>query len=203
MSNILIKQGYVGIFLFVVLNFISMLIYPGGTIIEPETKGYSFFYNFLSNLGESTVHQILKHRNIPSQDLFYDNYGAPYLTSGLNISISHSELFVAVCLSKEKVGIDLQIINEKIFKVSNKFINDLEKKLTEKNNLEKLTHLWTIKEAAYKYFTVGKLSLKNDIIVKQLGDDSNLQINGLGKHLNLKSKTIITPNYICSLVYDE
>ena len=55
MSNILIKQGYVGIFLFVVLNFISMLIYPGGTIIEPETKGYSFFYNFLSNLGESTA----------------------------------------------------------------------------------------------------------------------------------------------------
>ena len=51
MSNILIKQGYVGIFLFVVLNFISMLIYPGGTIIEPDTKGYSFFYNFLSNLG--------------------------------------------------------------------------------------------------------------------------------------------------------
>ena len=147
------------------------------------------------------VHQILKYRNIPSQDLFYDNYGAPYLTSGLNISISHSELFVAVCLSKEKVGIDLQIINEKIFKVSNKFINDLEKKLTEKNNLEKLTHLWTIKEAAYKYFTFGQLSLKNDIIVKQLGDDSKLQINGLGKHL--KSKTIITPNYICSLVYDE
>ncbi len=55
MSNILIKQGYVGIFLFVILNFISMVIYPGGTIIEPETKGYSFFYNFLSNLGESTA----------------------------------------------------------------------------------------------------------------------------------------------------
>ena len=101
------------------------------------------------------------------------------------------------------MGFYLQIINEKISKISHKFINDIEKKLTEKNNLEKLTHLWTIKEAAYKYFTVGQLSLKNDIIVKQLGDDSNLQINGLGKHLNLKSKTIITPNYICSLVYDE
>ena len=55
MSNILIKQGYLGIFLFVILNFISMVIYPGGTIIEPDTKGYSFFYNFLSNLGESTA----------------------------------------------------------------------------------------------------------------------------------------------------
>ena len=41
------------------------------------------------------VHQILKHRNIPSQDLFYNTYGAPFLTNGLNISISHSELFVA------------------------------------------------------------------------------------------------------------
>ena len=117
------------------------------------------------------VHQILKHRNIPSQDLFYNSFGAPFLTNGLNISISHSELFVAVCLSKEKVGIDLQIKNEKIFKVSSKFINDLEKKFTEKNNLEKLTQLWTIKEAAYKYFTMGHLSLKNDIIVNQLGDD--------------------------------
>ena len=46
MSNILIKQGYVGIFLFVILNFISMVIYPGGTIIEPETKGYSFSITF-------------------------------------------------------------------------------------------------------------------------------------------------------------
>ena len=32
-----------------------MLTYPGGTIFEPGTKGYSFFYNFLSNLGESTA----------------------------------------------------------------------------------------------------------------------------------------------------
>ena len=55
MSNIFIKQGYLGIFLFVILNFISMIIYPGGTIIEPDTKGYSFFYNFFSNLGEWTA----------------------------------------------------------------------------------------------------------------------------------------------------
>ena len=55
MSNIFIKQGYLGIFLFVILNFISMTIYPGGTIIEPDTNGYSFFYNFFSNLGEWTA----------------------------------------------------------------------------------------------------------------------------------------------------
>ena len=73
MSNILIKQGYVGIFLFVILNFISMVIYPGGTIIEPETKGYSFFYNFLSNLGESTAKN--GEDNIVSAYLFNANFG--------------------------------------------------------------------------------------------------------------------------------
>ena len=62
------------------------------------------------------VHQILKHRNIPSQDLFYNNYGAPFLTNGLNISISHSEFFVAVCLSKEKVGIDYRLYMKKFLK---------------------------------------------------------------------------------------
>ena len=76
------------------------------------------------------VHQILKHRNIPARDLFYNSYGAPSLSNGLNISITHSESFVAVCLSKEKMGIDLQIISQKISKISDKFINDLEKKLT-------------------------------------------------------------------------
>jgi len=39
MSNISIKQGYIGILLFVILNFMSMVVYPGGTIIEPDTKG--------------------------------------------------------------------------------------------------------------------------------------------------------------------
>ena len=55
MNNISIKQGYIGILLFLILNFISMVVYPGGTIIEPDTNGYSFFYNFLSNLGEWTA----------------------------------------------------------------------------------------------------------------------------------------------------
>ena len=147
------------------------------------------------------VHKILNHRNIQSHDLFYNSYGAPILKNGLNISITHSKLFIAVCLSKEKIGVDLEIINEKIFKVADKFINHLEKKLTEKNNLGRLTQLWTIKEAAYKYFSVGKLSFKSDILVSELGDESQLKINVSDQVLNLKSKSIITSNYICSIVY--
>ena len=32
-----------------------MIFYPGGTIIDKDTEGYLFFYNFLSNLGELTA----------------------------------------------------------------------------------------------------------------------------------------------------
>ena len=85
MSNILIKQGYIGIFLFVILNFISMVIYPGGTIIEPETKGYSFFYNFLSNLGESTAKN--GEDNIVSAYLFN--------SSMLTLSVSYFLFYVS------------------------------------------------------------------------------------------------------------
>ena len=41
----------VGCIQFVLLTFIAMLFYPGGTHDEPAAKGYSFFNNFFSDLG--------------------------------------------------------------------------------------------------------------------------------------------------------
>ena len=147
------------------------------------------------------VHQILKFKGFSSDELFYNKNGAPCLKNGLKISISHSDLYAAVCLSKEKIGIDLQTLNEKILRVVDKFTNQTEKKSIDENNLKDMTQLWTIKEAAYKYFSVGQLNLKSDILVSELGDESQLKINVSDQVLNLKSKSIITSNYICSIVY--
>lgn len=147
------------------------------------------------------VHQILKFKGFCSDDLIYNKDGAPFLKNGLKISISHSGLFIAVCLSKEKMGIDLQTVNEKILRIVDKFTNQTEKKLMDENNLEDMTQLWTIKEAAYKYFSVGQLNFKSDILVSEFGDESQLKINVSDQVLNLKSKSIITSNYICSIVY--
>ena len=46
------------------------------------------------------------------------------------------------------MGIDLQTVNEKILRIVDKFTNQTEKKLMDENNLEDMTQLWTIKEAA-------------------------------------------------------
>ena len=37
--------------LFFVLTIIAMFLYPGGTLTNPHSHGYSFFSNFLSDLG--------------------------------------------------------------------------------------------------------------------------------------------------------
>jgi len=54
-GNFRIKQTFWGIGVFIILNIVSMIFYPGGTIIDKDTDGYLFFYNFLSNLGEITA----------------------------------------------------------------------------------------------------------------------------------------------------
>jgi hypothetical membrane protein len=39
--------------LFVLLTVAAMLAYPGGTVADPTTKGYSFFRSFFSDLGRT------------------------------------------------------------------------------------------------------------------------------------------------------
>lgn len=41
--------------LFVLLTLAAMLVFPGGTMTDPTTKGYSFFENFFSELGFFTT----------------------------------------------------------------------------------------------------------------------------------------------------
>lgn len=41
--------------LFIPLTLIAMLVYPGGSLTNPNTRGYSFFANFFSELGFLTT----------------------------------------------------------------------------------------------------------------------------------------------------
>jgi hypothetical protein len=54
--------------LFYLLITLSMLLYPGGTKADPHTQGYSFFTNFLSDLGHTVTPS--GQSNIASMVLF-------------------------------------------------------------------------------------------------------------------------------------
>ena len=47
----LITVPQLTIIAFIIFNVLAMLTYPGGTLHAPSTTGYSFFNNFLSDLG--------------------------------------------------------------------------------------------------------------------------------------------------------
>lgn len=54
--------------LFFVLTIIAMQLYPGGTITDAHMHGYSFFFNFLSDLGRAATPN--GQSNLPSRILF-------------------------------------------------------------------------------------------------------------------------------------
>ena len=95
MRKTFIKQGYLGILVFVSLCVVSMIYYPGGTIIDSSTVGYLFFYNFFSNLGEWTAKN--GESNLFSAYLFN--------TSMLVLALSYSLFyfnFLKVIINKSK-----------------------------------------------------------------------------------------------------
>ena len=53
---------------YIIITFIAMLFYPGGTFIDSSTEGYSFFMNFFSDLGNRISYS--GHDNLISHILF-------------------------------------------------------------------------------------------------------------------------------------
>jgi 4'-phosphopantetheinyl transferase len=99
----------------------------------------------------------------PNTIISYNEFGAPKLNNGNYISISHSKGLVAVIISQQQVGIDIEEISEKALRVSSKFIST--------NNLkflttEKATLIWCCKEAVYKWCQKGNIDFIKDIIIQ-------------------------------------
>src|SRR5215472_4087008 len=76
--------------LFYLLITISMLLYPGGTKADPHTQGYSFFTNFLSDLGHTV--SLSGQPNIASMVLFILAMILAGIATGL-FSLAFTQLF--------------------------------------------------------------------------------------------------------------
>ncbi|POY38960.1 4'-phosphopantetheinyl transferase [Solitalea longa] len=98
-----------------------------------------------------------------------DEHNKPYLVNlPHHFSLSHSFDYAAVMISKsKKVGIDIELIKDKIIRVEGKFLSDEE--LTFINTEHKIKHLyacWAAKEALYKLFGKKTVSLQDHIRLK-------------------------------------
>ena len=98
-----------------------------------------------------------------------DENGKPILINHpYHISLSHSYDYAAVMISKTKqVGIDIEIIKNKIERVQNKFLSQQElDNINNEDRIEKLYVYWCAKEALYKLNGKKETSFKDHIHIK-------------------------------------
>ncbi len=114
------------------------------------------------------VRMLLLEAGYTDFDLFYDTNGKPHLTDGMNISITHSYAFSAIIISRNDIGIDMELQREKVITIAGKFIEPEFSYLDPTHlaaYMQQLIVIWGVKEAVYKMISRAGLSFKQNIYV--------------------------------------
>ncbi len=140
-------------------------------------------------------------------EIVYNEVNKPFLKGrSEKISISHSHNWLVIALNqKEDIGVDIELIREKVINVKHKFLADREL-LYASSNIEILTLLWAAKEAIYKAYGKKEVEFKN-ILIDEFVLNLSGELNGTLKcyDSNRKYKLMYKKldNYILALVTNE
>ena len=88
-----------------------------------------------------------------------------------HFSISHCGDYAAAMISKtHRVGVDVELLNEKIEQIQHKFTSDEEqgKIQNSKFKIQNLTLSWSVKESIFKWWGRGQVDFKKDISLKSM-----------------------------------
>lgn len=89
-----------------------------------------------------------------------------------HFSISHCRDFVAAFISLHPVGIDIELVDEKVNRIKNKFLSEDEMQLLDGLNdadyLKTLTLFWSCKEAMFKWYGKGRVDFRKNILLKNI-----------------------------------
>ena len=96
-------------------------------------------------------------------DLCFGADGKPLRNSGC-VSISHSKEFVAVLVSDQKVGVDIESNSDKCFQIKQKFIG-VENEFPIKIDRKIAQILWNMKESLFKMMDFKEIDFKENLIV--------------------------------------
>ncbi|WP_343588345.1 4'-phosphopantetheinyl transferase superfamily protein [Flavobacterium sp.] len=150
-----------------------------------------------------SVRMLIQEMGFTDKDLHYDEFGKPYFDCDNHISITHSYHFAAIIISKEKVGIDMELQREKIQRIADKF-TDYECDYLEPNSTEeyikKLTVIWGAKEAIFKIRNEKGISFKDHINVNNFSlrenqTQASLHFDNLVKDFDVHYQEIKSDNF--------
>jgi phosphopantetheinyl transferase len=122
--------------------------------------------------------------DFPLEEILIADTRKPFLPNErYHFSISHcGDFAAAIVSSRSRVGIDVEIVTKRIQPVSEKFLNNEEKRflttddklflkqwgLSDKMHTEFLTLMWSAKECIFKWYGLGKLDFRQHM---QLEDE--------------------------------
>ena len=119
-------------------------------LTEQETERY-FTFSHSKRKMEFVATRILRHRIFGFTHIHYTALGAPYIEDEGFISISHAKGVVGIAFSKDfPVGLDLEKIDERLLKLSTKFLSVDETASLDTTSTLEMTKVWSGKEALYK-----------------------------------------------------
>jgi phosphopantetheine--protein transferase-like protein len=112
--------------------------------------------------------------NVDTASIKYATNGKPYLENNPHhFSVSHCKGYAACIISSlAPVGIDIEIIHERVGKVAHQFLHhsELEKImfLKEEEQLKQMTFFWAAKEAMYKMNDKLGINFAENLILTQV-----------------------------------
>ena len=143
-------------------------------LFDDEKEKLSHLKNEKRRLEFYAVRFIRNQKNIPFS-IAYSPIGAPYLVgSPMHVGISHSNDLVGLALAPFKIGLDIELISDRILTIKNRFTTSQEVALFSYTEAVNLTIIWTIKEVLYKLAGRLEINLKSELMINSVeGDTAN------------------------------
>lgn len=110
----------------------------------------------------------LVHRTKPGVEITYTAQGAPQLSDGTFLSVSHAAGWVAVLFGEEPCGVDIERLDRNFERVARRYIGPDEQLLPQAEHPHFKALLWSAKEALYKWAGVEGADLIRDVKVRAL-----------------------------------
>ena len=132
--------------------------------------------------------------NLTGPVLEKDVYGKPYIKgSKVKISMSHAGKYAAAMVSKKHlVGCDIEQLNEKIHRVTHKFVREDERAcFIEGHETEAAYMIWSSKESLFKLYGRKEIHFLHNLMIHpfELKDEGIVQAtimkNGISAELNV------------------
>ncbi|HLY70416.1 MAG TPA: 4'-phosphopantetheinyl transferase superfamily protein [Puia sp.] len=119
--------------------------------------------------------------DFPLEEIVIADTKKPFLENEkYHFSISHSGNFAAVIVSsKNRVGVDIELITPRIKHISDKFLNEQEKKYivglvdVPQVQLELMTVYWSAKEAIFKWYGIGEIDFRMHMEITDVKHNRN------------------------------